>query len=110
MVFAAPTSACRMEREAWTSPERKIPTLAINRLALPAAAISLAMQRSGRRPQPPESKRDTLLRLDQFRLDHAPSLFQGFHLSFRRVDNLLRERCNQPLKSVVSVDRKHPEP
>jgi adenylate cyclase len=31
------------------------------------------------------------LRLGQLLLDHAPSLFQRFHLSFRRGDNLLRE-------------------
>src|SRR6516225_7818589 len=50
----------------------------------------------------------SMLRLDQFRLDHAPSLFQGSHLSFRGGDDLLRERCEQRLKSLVSVDRKHP--
>src|SRR5262249_58985592 len=44
----------------------------------------------------------------QFRLDHAPSPFQGFHLSFRRGDNLVPERCEQRLKPLVSVDRKHP--
>jgi len=49
-----------------------------------------------------------LLRLGQFRLDHAPSLFQGFHLPFRRGDDLLRERCEQRLKPLVSGDRKHP--
>ena len=42
---------------------------------------------------------DTLLRLGRFCLDFAPSLFQGFHLSFRRGDDLLRERCEQRLKS-----------
>jgi len=36
-----------------------------------------------------------LLRFGQFCLDHAPSLFQGFHLSFRRSDDPLRERCQQ---------------
>src|SRR5262249_45332493 len=41
-------------------------------------------------------------------LDHAPSLFQGCHLSFRRGDNLLRERCEQLLRLLVSVHRKHP--
>jgi hypothetical protein len=30
--------------------------------------------------------------------DHAPSLLQGFHFSFRRGDDLLRERCEQRLK------------
>ena len=30
----------------------------------------------------------SLLRLGQFRLDHAPSLFQGFHLPLRRGDDL----------------------
>src|SRR5262245_39874723 len=49
-----------------------------------------------------------MLRLGQFRLDHAPSLFQGFHFCFRRGDYLLRERCEQRLKCFVSVARKHP--
>src|SRR5262245_14997549 len=49
-----------------------------------------------------------LLRLDQFRLDHAPSLLQVFHLAFRRSNDLLRERCEQRFKSVVLVDRQHP--
>jgi len=61
-------------------------------------------QRSSRR----KGSVDTLLRFSQFRLDHAPSLFQGSHLSFRRGDDLLRERCEQRLKPLVSVDRKHP--
>jgi hypothetical protein len=47
-----------------------------------------------------------LLRLGQFRLEHAPSLFQGVRLSFRRADNLLREGCEQRLKPLVPVDRK----
>ena len=50
----------------------------------------------------------TLSRLGQFRLDHAPSLFQCLHLSFRRGDDLLRERCEQRLKPLVSADWKHP--
>src|SRR5262249_51091335 len=50
----------------------------------------------------------TLLRLGQFRLEHAPSLFQGFRLSFRRGDDVLRERCEQLLRLLVSVHRKHP--
>jgi hypothetical protein len=54
------------------------------------------------------SRADVLLRLGQFRLDHAPSLLQGFHLPFRRGDDLLRECCEQRLKPLVSVDRKHP--
>ena len=49
-----------------------------------------------------------LLMFGQFRLDHAPSLLQGFHLPFRRGDDLLRERCEQRLKPLVSGDRKHP--
>jgi hypothetical protein len=48
------------------------------------------------------------LRFGQFRLDHAPSLLQGFHLCFRGGDDVLRERRKQRLKSLVSVDRKHP--
>src|SRR5262249_56939445 len=35
-------------------------------------------------------------------------VLQGCHLSFRRGDDLLRERCEQRPKSLVSVDRKHP--
>src|SRR6516162_3775730 len=46
--------------------------------------------------------------LGQFRLDDAPALLEGFHLFFRRGDDLLRERCEQRLKSLVSIDRKHP--
>jgi len=34
-----------------------------------------------------------LLRLGQFGLDHAPSLFQGFDLPFRRGDDLFCECC-----------------
>jgi hypothetical protein len=51
---------------------------------------------------------DALLRLGQFCLDHAPSLSQAFHFRFRRDDDLLRERSEQGLKSLVSLDRKHP--
>jgi hypothetical protein len=36
---------------------------------------------------------DWLLRLGQFRLEPAPSLFQGFRLSFRRGDDVIRECC-----------------
>src|SRR2546429_9524948 len=49
-----------------------------------------------------------MLRLGQFRLDQASSLLQGSHLFFRRDDNALCERRKQWLKSLVSVDRKHP--
>src|SRR5262245_58265820 len=49
-----------------------------------------------------------LLRLGQLRLDRAPSLFQGPYLSFRGRDDLLRERCEQRLKLLVSVHRKYP--
>jgi hypothetical protein len=38
--------------------------------------------------------RSQLLRLGQFRFDHAPPLLQSFHLAFRRGDNLLRERAH----------------
>jgi len=48
------------------------------------------------------------LRFGQFRFDDAPSLFQGFHLSFRRSNDPLRERCQQALQPLVSIDRKHP--
>jgi hypothetical protein len=51
---------------------------------------------------------NALLRLGQFRLDHAPSLLQGFHFPFRGGDDLFRERREQRLKSLVSADRKHP--
>ena len=33
---------------------------------------------------------------------------QGSHLSFRRDDDLLCERCEQLLRFLVSVHRKHP--
>ena len=39
---------------------------------------------------------------------HAPSLLQGSHLSFRRGDDLLRERCEQRFKPLVSIHRQHP--
>ena len=47
---------------------------------------------------------DALLRLGQFGLDPAASLSQVLHLRFRRGDDLLRERCEQRLKPLVSVD------
>ena len=37
------------------------------------------------------------------RLDHA-----SFHFPFRRNDDLLRKSCEQRLKPLVSIDRKHP--
>src|SRR5262249_46292066 len=51
---------------------------------------------------------DTLLRLGQLCLDQASTLFQGSHLSFCRGDDVLRERCEQVLRLLVSVYRKHP--
>jgi hypothetical protein len=32
---------------------------------------------------------------------------QDVHLAFRRGDDLIREHCEQGLKPLVSVDRKH---
>jgi ATP-dependent exoDNAse (exonuclease V) beta subunit len=42
--------------------------------------------------------RSQLLRLGQFCLEHAPSLFKGFRLSFRRSDDVRGERCEQLLR------------
>jgi hypothetical protein len=72
-----------------------------------SAGRGVRAMRRGQTEQPPGSV-DTLLRLGQFRLDHAPSLLQGFHLSFGRGNNLLRECCEQLLRLLVSVHRKHP--
>ena len=47
------------------------------------------------------------LRLGQFGLNHASSLGQEFYFPFRGSDDLLRERCEQWLNPLVSVDRKH---
>jgi len=49
-----------------------------------------------------------LLSFRQFCLDHAPSLDQSFYFLFRRSDDPLRERCEQPRKPFVSIHRKHP--
>jgi hypothetical protein len=44
----------------------------------------------------------TLLRLDQFGLDHAPSLLQGFHLSFRRSDDPTEAGCWPDLAQLLA--------
>ena len=42
------------------------------------------------------------------RLDHPSARFQGFHLVLRGTYHPLSEGCEQWLKALVSVDRKHP--
>jgi hypothetical protein len=85
-----------------------------------AIEIAAALARNGRYGRPRRSRRPALrqttaagsgdpsLRLGQFGLNHASSLGQGFHFPFRRRDDLLRERCEQWLKPLIPVDRKHP--
>jgi len=45
--------------------------------------------------------RSHLLRLDQFRLDHAPTFGQALYLGFRRGNNPVREGCEQRRKPFV---------
>src|SRR5262249_47318027 len=52
--------------------------------------------------------RAPLLKLGQLCLDGAPSILQGPYLLFRRGNDLIGEGCEQQLKSLVSIDRKHP--